>query len=224
MKKTKTETKSGNQPTLVAFLLDRSGSMESCAQETIKGFNGYIDELAKGDKSGSVFTLTQFDSQGIDIVHDAVKLGNVDHLNTRTFVPRGGTPLYDAIGKTIRATQEKAGKKFKVLFVTLTDGMENASSEWNSTTIKALMKKQEDDHHWTFAHIGVGLAGWAAADHLAQGTRSISNVSKVSGKNAGKAFMATATASLRYMSSGISGQSVCSNLYSQDEKLDESNP
>ena len=41
--KTKPQKKARNKLTLVAFLLDRTGSMAACKDETIKGFNGYID-------------------------------------------------------------------------------------------------------------------------------------------------------------------------------------
>lgn len=158
--------------TLVAFLLDRSGSMASCHQETISGFNGYLDGLDK--RLDLRFTLTQFDSQGIDIIHDGVPLKDVKKLNSSTYQPRGGTPLYDAIGKTIRATQSKA-KDCNVLFVTLTDGQENSSHEWNEVTIKSLIKEMEDNHKWTFAHIGVGAEGFDAVQKYSAGTQSASN-------------------------------------------------
>lgn len=204
MKKTKSNkqtTERGNKPTLVAFLLDRTGSMADCKDETIKGFNGYIDEL-RSKKNGEMrFTLTQFDSIAVDIVHDAVPLGSVDHLTNESYQPRASTPLYDAIGKTIRATEQKSGSKFKVLFVTLTDGLENASSEWTSESIKKLMKEKEDNDHWTFAHIGVGANGWDATTRLAAGTRSASNVLKIDPKHTKQAYRSFAGATMAYCTS-----------------------
>ena len=91
--------------TLVAFLLDRSGSMNSCKDETITGFNAYISGLTDPKMK---FTLTQFDSQGIDIIHNAVPLSKVECLTQKSYVPRGSTPLFDAIGKTVRATEQEA--------------------------------------------------------------------------------------------------------------------
>lgn len=161
---------------LVAFLLDRTGSMSDCKAETISGFNAYINELMKNYDPNDRFTLTQFDTQGIDIVHDAVPLKKVDELTDETYQPRASTPLYDAIGKTVRATEAKAGDKYKVLFVTLTDGEENSSHEWNLDSIQKLIKEKENKAHWTFAHIGVGINGWNAARAYSVGTRSASNV------------------------------------------------
>lgn len=197
MKKTKTKQTTTNKPTLVAFLLDRTGSMSACRDETIKGFNGYIKGLRE-DGSNMRFTLTQFDSIDIDIVHDAVPLGEVKMLNEETYEPRAQTPLYDAIGKTVRATEAKAGEKYKVLFVTLTDGQENASSEWTRQTINDLIKEKEEKDHWTFAHIGVGANGWAAAQAYSVGTRSFSNVLKTDHKNTAQDYHKLGKRSVMY--------------------------
>lgn len=180
----------------MAFLLDRTGSMATVKDETIGGFNGYLDELLKKPESRQIrFSLTQFDSLSIDQVHDCVPLAQVDKLTDKTFVPRGNTPLYDAIGKTIRAIQQKANGD-KVLFVTLTDGEENASSEWTQDTVKELIKKRERKDKWTFSYIGVGPDAWAANERLASGTIGASNVLRATrGKNTKKAYglMASAT-------------------------------
>lgn len=213
----KTGRKTKNKPTLVAFLLDRTGSMESCKDETIKGFNGYIDSLKDKKAEQIVFTLTQFDSIGIDIIHDAVPLKEVHRLNPDTYQPRASTPLYDAIGRTIRATEESAGEKYKVLFVTLTDGLENASSEWNSKTIKDLIKEKEDKDHWTFAHIGVGANGWAATSRLAAGTISSSNVLHIDPKDTVKTYARMADMTRCYMSCTSNVSKSAQNLWAKSE-------
>jgi len=186
--KTKPRKEARNKPTLVAFLLDRTGSMAACKDETIKGFNGYIDELRKNKNGEMLFTLTQFDSIAVDIIHDAEPLEKVRKLNNDTYEPRANTPLYDAIGKTIRATEQSAGSKYKVLFVTLTDGQENASSEWNEKTIKELIKEKESKNHWTFVHIGVGANGWDAAHRISVGTRSAANVLNINIADTGETY------------------------------------
>lgn len=200
--KKKTEEKS--KPMLVSFLLDRSGSMAACSLETISGFNGYIDSIINGDTGKSRFSLTQFDSQGIDLIHDAVPLNKVDKLTSKTFVPRGNTPLHDAIGKTIQAATKRAKDAYKVLFVTLTDGQENSSSDWTSQSIKQLIKDKEAEG-WTFAHIGVGVGGWAATNDLAQGTKSAANFVHVSPKNVARSFQSMAGATMSYSKSSSVG-------------------
>lgn len=219
-RKSKSKTSTGSRPTLVAFLLDRSGSMASCQQETISGFNGYLDGL-KGDMK---FTLTQFDSQGIDIIHDAVPIKEVKKLTSSTYVPRGGTPLYDAIGKTVRATEEKA-KGHNVLFVTLTDGEENSSSEWNKDTIQKLIKEMEGKG-WTFAHIGVGMDGFSATQSYSAGTQSASNVMHSAQNDSKGRFSGLARATMLYCTSstlaGSEGLGPVNKLWEQGVDEEES--
>ncbi len=204
----KTAPKTDNKPTLVAFLLDRTGSMDCCKAETIKGFNSYISELRAKDDGSMRFTLTQFDSQSVDIVHDAVPLKDVKLLTEETFLPRAFTPLYDAIGKTIRRTETQATGKFKVLFVTLTDGEENASTEWRSVSVKDLVKEKEDKAAWTFAYIGVGINGWASTHALASGTTGASNVLRTTHGKTVHAYNQLAGATVAYACS--TGNVACS--------------
>lgn len=217
--KKKTKTKTHTEKTLVAFLLDRTGSMASVKQETIGGFNGYLDELLKKRESKDItFHFTQFDTLSVDVVHDCVPLNKVDRLTAKTYEPRASTPLYDAIGTTIRNIETKANAH-KVLFVVLTDGEENSSSEWNEKTIKALIKEKEDKDKWTFSYIGVGPEAWAANARLSSGTQGFSNNLRATrGKNTVKAYACMASATVARCSTA-GGQSM-GNLY-QGKHLDK---
>ena len=87
-------------------------------------------------------TLVQFDSQDShEVLADALPLSDVDDLTEESFAPRGGTPLYDAMGHaiadaTIRAERRHLGKQGteEILFVTFTDGLENQSVEYTRRT------------------------------------------------------------------------------------------
>jgi uncharacterized protein YegL len=222
MKKTVKHKQTSNaEQTLVVFLLDRTGSMASVKQETIGGFNGYLDELLKKPESENIrFHFVQFDTVSTDTVHDRVKLSEVAKLTDKTYEPRGGTNLYDAIGSTIRATQDKVNGD-KVLFVTLTDGEENSSSEWNQSTIKALIKEKEDKDKWTFSYIGVGPEAWAANERLAAGTIGASNVLRATrGKNTQKAYSHLADATMIRCSTA-GGQSLSAVYHNAQLDKDE---
>src|SRR5262245_60704989 len=52
--------------TLVTFLLDRTGSMEAIRDDTIGGFNAYLEGLKSDGGAEIDFTLIQFDSVCID--------------------------------------------------------------------------------------------------------------------------------------------------------------
>jgi hypothetical protein len=218
-KKKTTKVQTDNKPTLVAFLLDRTGSMEVCKAETIKGFNHYIKELRAKDDGTMRFTLTQFDSEAIDIIHDAVPLKDVRLLTAETYTPRAFT-----LGKTIRATEAKATGKYKVLFVTLTDGQENMSKEWNSDSIKVLIKKKEDEAHWTFAYIGMGITGWAATTVMAAGTVGASNVLRTTYHDTGKAYGRFAGATVAYACSTGNVNCSAQNLWGPGSTTEEETP
>jgi hypothetical protein len=70
------------------------------------------------------------------------------------------TALLDAMGKTITATGERlaamaeADRPGHVIFVTLTDGLENASKEWTRERVFSMVKEQTDTYGWTFVYLG----------------------------------------------------------------------
>jgi len=211
-------SKTSTKPTKVVFLLDRSGSMSSVKEETISGFNSYLDGLEEKDRIR--VTAVQFDSEGIDKICDGQKPKNATRLTDKTYEPRSWTPLYDAIGKTIRETKAKQGEE-KVLFVILTDGQENASTEFNQQSVKKLMKEREDDDKWTFAFIGMGPDGWTAAQTISAGLRSSSNVMKTAQTGAAtrQAYRAMGQATTCYASSIGSDKQVMTGFW--DKKDDK---
>jgi len=169
--------------TWIVFLLDRSGSMASCKAETIKGFNSYMEEVSKNeDLKEAVVSLYQFDSMGTDLVRDKVPVRKVPTM--KTFEPRANTPLYDAMGKTISGLKE--GDR-DVIFITLTDGIENASEEWRIEQLRDLIKAKEKAH-WSFVFIGIGKEAFQAGKHVFAGTQSCSNVTRSAYKDTGKLY------------------------------------
>ena len=73
--------------TLVTFLLDRTGSMEAIRDDTIGGFNTYLDTL-QGDGGANIeFTLVQFNSMSIDKICVAAPIAHVHKLNRDTYQP-----------------------------------------------------------------------------------------------------------------------------------------
>ena len=137
------------------FLLDRSGSMESCRDDTIGGFNSFVkDQAALGGK----LTLVQFDHEIITRYTD-VELKDVVPLTTETFQPRGSTALLDAIGSII-----KSQKSENPLVIILTDGQENSSTKFTKAHIQDLIEQKTKDG-WTFMYLGANQDAFAEAGH-----------------------------------------------------------
>jgi len=123
------------------FLLDRSGSMNSCREDTIQGFNSFVES----QKSlGGTMTLCLFDNE-VTILYTKIPIENVVPLSEDTYVPSGGTALYDAMGHILKMKLEKA------LVIILTDGDENSSTKYTSLHIKDLVESKKN---WDFMYLG----------------------------------------------------------------------
>lgn len=180
----------------VSFLLDMTGSMNSVKDATISGFNEYIGSL-KARKADIRFTLTLFNSDCIKTLYKGVPLADVKPLDAATYQPDSTTPLYDAIGRTIHETQTSlTGDKEEVLFVTMTDGHENASHEYSQQKVFDLVKSKEKDG-WTLAFLGANMDSWQVGKSVgvvAQDSAMNYNAAQPKG-----AFVAAAMATLDYM-------------------------
>jgi len=155
---------SSNKKTVVGFLLDESGSMCGRREETINGYNEYISTLKK--ESGEItLTLTKFNSERVEVVFVDKNVKDVKQMIDKDYTPEAMTPLYDAIGKTIRSMEKKVKKGDKVLFAILTDGQENESNEFKQVDIQKLIKEKEKEG-WTFIYMGADQDAWANASQF----------------------------------------------------------
>ena len=97
-------TKTNATPVHISVLLDRSGSMSSIASDIVGGFNSFLDEQRK-QPGDARLTLVQFDTgDPFEVVIDGKDLGRVPNMPAGAFVPRGGTPLLDAVARLITRT------------------------------------------------------------------------------------------------------------------------
>lgn len=127
------------------FLLDRSGSMASCRDDTIGGYNTFIE--AQKDQGGTM-TLVLFDHE-IETVYENTPIADVKPLDEQTFVPRGGTALLDAIGHVL-----KMDLPSETTVIVLTDGEENSSNDYTPAHIKDLIQVREKTDKWSFVYLG----------------------------------------------------------------------
>lgn len=68
--------------------------------------------------------------------------------------PGDGTPLLDAVGEIINIlgkAPDADDKNVSFLVMVITDGEENSSKKFNSTSIKGMMRDLEKTDRWTFA-------------------------------------------------------------------------
>lgn len=135
--------------TEVVIVLDRSGSMSSIQDATVKGFNEFIKEQ-KNAEGDAFVTLVQFDDRYEENYKSVPVKDVADLIVGETFIPRGMTALHDAIGKTINELKTDRD----VTFVIITDGAENASREFTGEAVKKMIQSMEKDKQWKFVYLG----------------------------------------------------------------------
>ena len=152
-----------NALTEIVVLLDRSGSMQTIANDVVGGLQTFIDEQCKCKVGRANLSLIMFDSEDPNEVVFSAEPINTITLKPGFFQPRAGTPLFDALGRTINSTGERFSKldesqrPGKVVFLVMTDGAENMSREFSSSTIKQMIKHQEEVYKWQFIYIGADV-------------------------------------------------------------------
>lgn len=189
-----------NPDLFVAVLLDRSGSMGGIQGSTIEAFNGFLKGL-RAQEGRSLVTLTQFDSESIDILYEAREAAAAPLLTTETYIPRGMTPLFDAAGQTLAATEQRLralGWTGNVLVVFVTDGLENASTEWTRERVFARVKELEEKG-WTFMYLGAHADAYTEGAAMGVAPGNVARYSKdARGSKAMGDHVATSTYNLRH--------------------------
>src|SRR5262249_24981588 len=113
------------EATLIGVILDRSGSMAWVREPTISGFNEFLHTQQQQHRGRRALqALNQFGQcHQVNFVGEATH--NVPDLDTESYVPRGRTALYDAIGRTIHEVDAWARAhawQERVLVLIVTDG------------------------------------------------------------------------------------------------------
>lgn len=152
----------------LVFILDRSGSMQGLESDTVGGYNSMLSKQKK-EKTGKVSVTTVLFDDQYELLYNQVPIDKIAPMTEKEYYVRGSTALLDAIGKTImqiKANQEKKGNSEKVLFVIITDGMENASREYRLDTVKKLIEERKEKDKWEFLFLGANIDAIGAAGEL----------------------------------------------------------
>ena len=151
----------GNGITELVFILDRSGSMAGLEEDTIGGFNSMIEK--QKEKDGICYVSTVLFNGESEVVHDRVKLCEVESMTREDYVAYGSTALIDAIGDAIKhiSNVHKYARAEDVpsqtLFVITTDGEENCSRRYSSSEVKKMIESKKEKCGWEFLFIGANI-------------------------------------------------------------------
>jgi uncharacterized protein YegL len=154
----------------INIIVDRSGSMadNNFHKEMENGIASFLKEQAKDTSNKCLVTLAEFDTN-YEVVYSSTEVQHVPRYN---LVPRGGTALLDAIGRTI----DERGKYFaklkpsqrpaKILVLVITDGGENSSRTFNFSQVKEKIDHQKSIYNWEFVFLGAGLESFGDAQAI----------------------------------------------------------
>ncbi len=146
-------TKSSKRKHHVVLLLDRSGSMASYVDVTIKGVNEMLATARNIEKESGeevVISLFGFEYNGELIPgYDAVPASKVKNVSRNEVWGRGGTHMYDGMGFVFSHLTDKLGSRDTLLFATFTDG-DTGGDSIQPSIIKSIVEKSHEKGH-TFA-------------------------------------------------------------------------
>lgn len=152
---------------MICLILDRSGSMQGRENDVIGGVNSFLDEQKKLPDPASI-AFVRFDTEATERFRPMQALAECQPLTKADYQPRGGTPLLDAIGKTIAQLDEdwKAEQPERAIVVIVTDGEENASREYKKAKIQEMVKARQDSGKWAFIYLGANVDAFAEAGSM----------------------------------------------------------
>ena len=210
-----------NNLTEIGVILDRSGSMSCVVNDAIGGFNTFL-ETQKRVPGDAVITVSLFDYEVIYYAKNA-PIKSVAPLTTETYVPRGMTALYDAVGSLINDFGEKFSsmkeedRPGKVIIAILTDGAENSSKEFTRNKIFDMIKLQRDTYNWEFIFLAAGEAAMQEGANIGMSMSKCATFANDSaGNTAAYSALCTYTSALRSAGDLSSYNEIKTNSVLQD--------
>ncbi|KXK18299.1 MAG: hypothetical protein UZ15_CFX003002261 [Chloroflexi bacterium OLB15] len=188
--------------TELVFILDKSGSMGGLVSDTIGGYNAMLEKQQAVD--GECHITTALFDDTYELLHDRIDIRAVRPITTNEYFVGGSTALLDAIGMTIQKianAQKHTAEEYraeKVIFIIITDGLENASRSYSSDMIKSLIERQKMKYGWEFIFLGANIDSVRTARNIGiQQDRAVDYVADSEGVKLKYATMNNAVAEFR---------------------------
>ena len=154
-------------------VLDKSGSMGCIRRAAMEGFNETLAGIKKAQQEYAetqqhYISLVTFCSCSRDALYDKVPVAEAVPLTLNQYEPCCCTPLYDAMGFALTSLRAhvKDIDDVAVVVTIITDGLENASKEYNRNSIRALVDSLKNEG-WSFTFMGANQNSSEVAQSLA---------------------------------------------------------
>jgi uncharacterized protein YegL len=211
--------------TEIIAILDASGSMQSLSQNTVNGYNEFINAQKKVEGEARITCVTFDDIIKILYTGKDIQTAWPLRVAEDSYWIGGMTALFDAIGKTINGERQRIdaqGWADNVVVCIITDGAENASKEYTGADVKKLVKDCEDTKKWVFTFLGANIDAFSVATNLGiQGQNVAAYGANDVGTVSSYASFSANTTSIRGM--GVSGSNLKSAKDASDLLYDPQN-
>lgn len=151
------------------IILDESGSMQLIYLPALSGVNETLQTIRNAEKEYEsqkhFVSLISFNSENYNEIYNNIPARKAMDISEKHYRPAGCTPLYDAMGRALTGLRKKIKKEDTVLVTVITDGMENASSEYSGPAIKSLVEALKAEG-WVFTYIGANQDVEAVANSM----------------------------------------------------------
>lgn len=153
----------------LVFIIDRSGSMDGLESDTIGGYNATLNRHR--DLGGECTVSTVLFDNEAEVICDRLPIKDVPPMTENDYQVRGCTALLDALGGSMRhisRVQRYMPEEYKadqVIFVVITDGLENASRHYTASQVKRAVEHHREEG-WEFLFLGANIDAVAEAGAL----------------------------------------------------------
>lgn len=147
--------------TEIIFILDRSGSMSGLEEDTIGGYNALLKKQ-KAEPGEAIISTVLFNDRST-VLCDRHDIHHTEPMDKMDYSVSGCTALLDAVGRSInyirKVHSHLSNEELpeKTIFIITTDGMENASSQFDYNQVKKMIEAQKARKGWEFIFLGANI-------------------------------------------------------------------